>query len=48
MFQTISNHLPEMEEMMKNQEKKVKESVADAKQVKALEAKINSIQKGTF
>ena len=37
-----------MEGMLKNQEKKVKESVADAKQVKVLEAKISSIQKGQF
>lgn len=32
--------------MMKSQEGKVKESVADPKQVKALEAKIAAIQKG--
>lgn len=32
--------------MMKNQQKKVKESVADAKQVKKLEAKISAIEEG--
>lgn len=38
--------MPEIEEMIKIQEKKVKESVADPKQVKALQSKISSIDKG--
>ncbi|KAJ1525072.1 hypothetical protein ONE63_009916 [Megalurothrips usitatus] len=44
-LQTISKHLPEMEELMKSQERKVKESVSDTKKVKALEEKIADIQK---
>ncbi|KAK3932165.1 Structural maintenance of chromosomes protein 4 [Frankliniella fusca] len=44
-LQTLSKNLPEMQDMIKKQEKIVKESVADAKHVKALEAKIASIEK---
>lgn len=47
-FQTISKNFPEIEQMIKNQAKIVKESVADATQVQALEAKIASIQEGMF